>query len=80
MDKSKLHQLIDNLFLQQQEEICLKTATEVFGENWKYCPKEQMSEQQFKQWWQETQQRPYKDYYYDVAVFVWNSYSSYITP
>lgn len=80
MDKSKLHEKIHNLFLQQQEEICLKTATEVFGENWKQCPKEQMSEQQFKQWWQETQQRPYKDYYYDVAVFIWDSYSSYITP
>lgn len=80
MDKSKLCEKIQNLFLQQQEEICLKTATEIFGENWKQCPKEQMSEQQFRQWWQETQQKPYKDYYYDVAVFIWDSYSSYITP
>lgn len=63
-----------------QEEIYYEEATKIFGENWKQCPREQMSEQQFKQWWQETQQKPYKDYYYDVAVFIWDSYSSYITP
>lgn len=63
-----------------EEEIYYKEATKIFGENWKQCPKEQMSKPDFQQWWQRNRQDLYKDYYYDVAVFIWDSYSAYITP
>ena len=76
----ELKEKIHKLFLQQQEEICHKEATRIFGENWKQCPKEQMSEQEFMKWWQENKQIPYKDYYYDVALFIWDSYGAYLTP
>ena len=59
---------------------CHDEAERIFGKNYWGLTISRCSESEFKNWWEKNKELPYDSYYYEVAQFVWDSYSEYITP
>ncbi len=59
---------------------CRDEAERIFGKNYWGLTISECPESEFKAWWERNKELPYDSYYYEVAQFVWDSYSEYITP
>lgn len=62
------------------EKQCHDEAEKYFGKNYWGLTISRRSEPEFKTWWETNKDIPYDSYYYEVAQFVWDKYSEYITP
>lgn len=77
--KTTIENKIDELFVDHNYQICLKEATNLFGKGYKDLTIDKCSEEKFKMWWEQNHQEPYKEIYYDVALFVWDEKENYIS-
>ena len=59
---------------------CHDEAEKYFGKNYWGLTISRRSEPEFKAWWEKNKDIPYDSYYYEVAQYVWDKYSEYITP
>lgn len=62
------------------EKQCHDEAEKYFGKNYWGLTISECSEPEFKIWWEKNKELPYDSYYYEVAQYVWDKYSEYITP
>ena len=66
-----------NAHLERQ---CHSEAERIFGKNYWGLTIPECSEPEFKAWWETNKEIPYDSYYYEVAQYVWDKYSEYVTP
>ena len=59
---------------------CHDEAEKYFGKNYWGLTISSCSEEDFKKWWLENKEIPYNKYYFELAQYVWDKYSAYITP
>ena len=80
MDSSKLKIQIDLAWNAHLTKQCHDEAERIFGKNYWGLTIPECSEPEFKAWWETNKEIPYDSYYYEVAQYVWDRYSEYITP
>jgi hypothetical protein len=80
MKKNNIKPIIDLAWNAHLTRQCWLEAEKLFGQNVKELTISKCSEPEFKLWWENNKNIPYNSYYYEVAQFVWNEYSTYIAP
>lgn len=55
-------------------------AEKYFGKNYWGLTIPECPESEFKTWWERNKDISYNSYYYEIAQYVWDKYSEYITP
>lgn len=79
-EQLKLASKIELAWNAHLEHQCKDEAEKYFGKNYWGLTIPECSESEFKAWWEKNKSVLYDNYYYEIAQYVWDSYSAYITP
>lgn len=80
MEKNNIKSVIDLAWNAHLTKQCWEEARKLFGKNIEELTISQCSEPEFKLWWQKNKDIPYNSRYYEVASFIWDEYTIFITP
>ena len=70
-----IYDFVDRQWLEHQRSIYWQEVKRHLGDSY---PMDKISEEEFKLWWEKNKDVPYNEYFYELILFVWDEYATFL--